>query len=73
MSNDDVISKLKKYYPKYEKNYNIYPDINNNVEIAIKSAKKLEKYHIINDNKIGNVLSNPNTEMYKIVEYLLKK
>ena len=41
MSNEEVIKKLKKYYPKYEKNVNIYPDIIENVYLAINRAKKI--------------------------------
>jgi hypothetical protein len=73
MSNVDVINRLKKYYPKYEKNVNIYPEINSNVNKAIERAKKLEKYQLDNGKKVGSIEANPNTEMYKIVEKLLKK
>ena len=73
LSNDEVIRRLKKYYPKYEKNVNIFPEINKNVQKAIESAKKLEKYQIDNNKKIGTIEANPNTEMYKIVEYLTKR
>lgn len=72
LSNVDVIQRLKKYYPKYEKNINIFNYINENVDKAINNAKKLEKYQISNWQKIGMVEANPNTEMYKIVDYLIK-
>lgn len=70
MSNDDVIKRLKKHYPKYEKNIDIYSDINQNVYEAIHRAEKLEKYQLDNGRKIGTVEANPNTEMYKIVKKL---
>lgn len=72
LSNDGVIKRLKHYYQKYEKNINIYPEINDSVNEAIKRAKKLEKYQIENGKSIGTVEANPSTEMYKIVEYLIK-
>lgn len=72
LSNDGVIKRLKQHYPKYEKNMNIYPEINNNVNVAIARAKKLEKYQVDNGKTIGIVESNPSTEMYKIVEYLIQ-
>ena len=72
MDNEEVIKRLKKYYPKYEKNVNIYPDIIEKIDIAINRAKKLEKYQIDNNKRIGTVEANPNTEVYKIVEYLIK-
>lgn len=70
MSNDDVIKRLKKHYPKYEKNIDIYSDINQNVYEAIHRTEKLEKYQLDNGRKIGTVEANPNTEMYKIVKEL---
>ena len=73
MSNEEVIKRLKKFYPKYEKNVNIYPDIIKNLDKAIERAKKLEKYQLDNNRRIGTVEANPNTEFYKIVEYLIKK
>ena len=63
--------KVKKYYPKYEKNINIYMDINSKTSKAIENAKKLENYQKENNRIIGTVEANPNTEIYKIVEYLL--
>lgn len=73
LSNNDVMKKLKGHCPKYEKNVNIFSIINDNVDVAISRAKKLEQYQSDNDRKIGTVEANPCTEMYKIVEYLLEK
>lgn len=73
MSSESVIKRLKKFYPQYEKNVNIYPDIIENLDTAIKRAKKLEKYQLDNNRRIGTVEANPNTELYKIVEYLINK
>lgn len=73
MDNEEVIERLKEYYPKYEKNINIYPDIIKGIDLAIERAKKLEKYQNDNNRRIGTVEANPNTEVYKIVEYLMKK
>ncbi len=73
MDSEEVIKRLKEYYPKYEKNINIYPDIIKEIYLAIDRAKKLEKYQTDNNRRIGTVEANPNTEVYKIVEYLMKK
>ena len=73
MDNEEVIKRLKEYYPKYEKNINIYPDIIKGIDLAIERAKKLEKYQNDDNRRIGTVEANPNTEVYKIVEYLMKK
>ena len=72
LSNNEIIKRLKQYYPKYEKNINIYPDIEDKINTAIDRAKKLEEYQIKNNKQITAVEANPNTEMYKIVEYLIK-
>lgn len=72
MSNDDVIKALKKHYSKYEKNINIYPYIKENLNEAILRSKRLEQYHLNNNHTIGNVEANPNTEVYKVIEYLTK-
>ena len=37
---------------------------------AISNAKKLEAYQVKNAKVIGSVSCNPNTEVYKIIEYL---
>lgn len=73
MDSEEVIKRLKEYYPKYEKNINIYPDIIKEIDLASDCAKKLEKYQTDNNRRIGTVEANPNTEVYKIVEYLMKK
>ena len=73
MDSEEVIKRLKEYYPKYEKNINIYPDIIKEIDLAIDRVKKLEKYQTDNNRRIGTVEANPNTEVYKIVEYLMKK
>ena len=67
MDSEEVIKRLKEYYPKYEKNINIYPDIIKEIDLAIDRAKKLEKYQTDNNRRIGTVEANPNTEVYKIV------
>ena len=46
-------------------------DINSKTSKAIENAKKLENYQKENNRIIGTVEANPNTEIYKIVEYLL--
>lgn len=73
MNNKEVIRKLKTHYPKYEKNVNLYSDIVENLESAIERAKILKSYQLNNNHIIGTVEANPNTEIYKIVERLMKK
>ena len=52
--------------------YDFKNDINKNINKAIDSAKKLEKHQLENGKIIGTVEANPSTEIYKIVEELLK-
>ena len=52
MDSEEVIKRLKEYYPKYEKNINIYPDIIKEIDLAIDRAKKIEKYQIDNNRRI---------------------
>lgn len=73
MSNKDLMNRLKSYYTNYDKNMDIYPDINGKINEAIEKAKRLEKYQLDNGRVIGTVEANPNTEVYKIVEELLNK
>jgi hypothetical protein len=72
MDNEEVIKRLKEYYPKYAKNINIYPDIIKEMNLAINRAKKLEKYQIDNNRRIGTVEANPNTEVHKMNKELEK-
>ena len=73
MNTEKVINKLKKYYPKYEKNINIYDAISSYLQTAIENSKKLERYKLTNNKIIGTVEANPSTEIYKIVEELLNE
>lgn len=71
ISGTDVINKLKKYYPKYEKSCNIYPELKDKIFNAIENSKKLENYHLENKKTLQMVETNPYTEIYKIVEELI--
>ena len=66
------MKRLKKYLPKYQKNINIFSDIKDKVYDAIERAKRLESFPLQNNKIIGMVEANPSTEMYKIVEELIK-
>ena len=73
MDNVTIINRLKKYCPKYSKNYNIYPTICNKTKSAYNNAIKLEKYQKSNNRNIQHVESNPHSEVYKIIEELESK
>jgi len=68
LNTNELIKILKKYYPTYEKNSDIYLEIINNIKTAIKNAKNLEKFQLDNGNILEMVETNPYTEVYKIIE-----
>ncbi len=72
VNNYEVIEKLRTYYPKYEKNCDIYPNIEDKLKTAITNSKKLEKYQLQNNKKLQKVEANPYTEMYKVIEEFIK-
>ena len=72
ISSNDVIERLKKHYPKYEKNCNIYSEIKDRIGTAIENSKRLENYQKQNSKKLQTVEANPYTKMYKMVEELMK-
>lgn len=71
INSDKVIQKLKKYIPNYEKGMNIFENMKEGVNDAINRAKELEDINKRNGYEIGSIDANPNTEVYKIIEYLL--
>lgn len=73
MNNNEVINKLKNFYKNYDKNINIYPNIIDKINFAMDNAKRLEIHQLNNKRKIGMVEANPNTEIYKIVEELIRR
>lgn len=72
LSNREVIRRLRKWIPHYEKNVDIYADIEDKTDTAIKNALKLERFQIENGHMLQTVEANPSTDIYKIVEYLLE-
>lgn len=72
LDNDSVISKLRKHNDKYEKNYNIYPEIKTYINTAIENAKKLEKFQLENNREKNSVKANPHTNIYEIIEDINK-
>ena len=70
-TNDDANKEMEKWYPGYEKKKNIFSEIQSNTQQAIANAKKLERHHLEDGKKIQSMESNPSTEVYKVVEYIL--
>lgn len=68
----EVIQRLKKYIPKYEKNMDVYNLLINKRPQAIINAKKLIKIHEKHGIEQISVESNPSTQVYSLVEEILK-
>ena len=72
LERSEVIDKLKEYIPKYDKTLDVYDLLLNNRSIAIDNAKKLNGLHKKGEIKLISVESNPSTQVYRIVEEILK-
>lgn len=67
-SNIELINELKRFIPQYEKNKDVYYEVNSKTNIAIENSKKLENYHVRLGKDINNIECNPSTQVYKILE-----
>ena len=72
MTADQCIKKLMTHCPQYDKNYDIYPEIESKTFEAIKNVKRLEKIHISDGKDVQMHDSNPHSEMYKFIEEINK-
>ncbi len=72
LERSEVIEKLKKHIPNYSKNTDIFDHLLNERSVAINNAKKLNKLHGKNNIELISVESNPSTQVYRIVEEILK-
>jgi len=73
LERSEVIEKLKrKHIPNYSKNTDVFDDLLNERSVAIDNAKKLNKLHGKNNIELTSVESNPSTQVYRIVEEILK-
>lgn len=72
LSNDQLIEKLKIHIPDYEKNADYFDLLKSKRESAISSAKRLNELHKRNGTNLISINSNPSTQVFEIVEDLLK-
>lgn len=71
-TSSDAVDELKARCPGYKKNSNIYPLIKDRQDEAIQNAKRLEQFHRELGRDVHSIDSNPSSEMYKVVEFLMK-
>lgn len=72
-SSKQIKSEMKKKIPSYSESMDIYPIIRDKTDIAIKNAKKIEKYQKENGQDIDSEKANPHTSSYRVVEDLQKR
>ena len=72
-NNDEVVDELKKYLPDYAKSLvDMKANLSDKTSTAIKNAKRLRKWNLNYHRKEHTVEFQPGTEVYIIVEELLK-
>jgi len=72
IARSEVIEKLKKYIPSYEKKIDYYDLLLDKRSIAIENAKKLIDMHESNGVDLISVESNPSIHVHKIVEEIVR-
>ena len=73
MTNRELLKRLKQYIPSYTKTSNIYDQLAAKMKVAIRNAKRLKKFQEENGKLLGSVEANPYTDIYKLVEYLIRE
>jgi len=68
---NDAITELKDHLPDYSKNQDVFYEIVDRREKAISHAKKLNEIHNKRDNDLYSPESNPSTQVFKLVGYIL--
>lgn len=72
LSRDEVIERLEAYIEGYDKSEDVYDLLKEKRPIAIENAKHLNKTHEKCGTELICVESNPSTQVYAIVEEILK-
>ena len=72
LSNPELIGKLEKHILDYRKNKEYYDELLSKRDDAIRNAKKLNEFHHKKDVDLNSIHSNPSTQVFEIVEDILK-
>lgn len=70
VTNKEVISHLKRYFPSYDKNIDDFEEINAKLCVAIKNAKMVEQEHLKGNNNLYDITTNPYTMVYQLFEFI---
>ena len=71
MSAEQINDTLKKYLCDYSKKNNIFDRIKEKRNRAISNARKLNRAHEKNKTELLSTKSNPSTQVFKLVEFIL--
>ncbi len=72
LTNSDLIDRLERHLPDYKKSKDYYDLLKSKRENAVDNAKRLNELHQINGINLISVDSNPSTQVFTIVEEILK-
>lgn len=72
LSRSEVMQRLKGYIPEYDKSEDVYHLLKETRPIAIENAKNLNRKHERSGTELICVESNPSTQVYAIVEDILR-
>lgn len=72
LERSEVINKLKKYIPNYNKSEDFFDLLLDNRPKAITNSKKLNEMHEKNNIDLISIESNPSSQVHTIVEEILK-
>lgn len=63
---------LTEHIPNYEKANDVFPILEEYVDVAVRRAKQLEEYHLKNGNMLPlGITVNPYTEVYHLIEAIV--
>lgn len=71
LTTKDAITLLKRHIPQYKKDMDVYSVISGSTNQAISRAKQLVQNHRSSNIELNSTQSNPSTQIYKIIEYLI--
>lgn len=72
ISNNDLMHKIKEHIPNYSKNKCCFDQLLEKRQDAINNAKRLNQLHERNNVELLSTNSNPSTQVFRLVEYILE-
>ena len=72
-SNDDVLQDLLNRWPAYRKGIDSFQYIYDRSDVAVENARKLNTFHDSIEDKKGIEYRNSSTDVYKVIEAIIRK